>query len=57
MVDEPTVKQIKETYRYYFEGKLLVAAAKEAGFNMNHRTKNGGIAGKACNVRKQKCRV
>lgn len=57
MVDEPTVKQIKETYRYYFEGKLLVAAAKEAGFNMNHRTKNGGIAGKDCNVRKQKCRV
>lgn len=36
VVDEPTVWQIKETYRYYFEGKSLVDAAKEAGFKMNH---------------------
>ena len=38
VVDEPTVWQIKETYRYYFEGKSLVDAAKEAGFKMNHAT-------------------
>ena len=38
VTDEPTVKQIKETYRYYFEGKSLVDAAKEAGFKMNHAT-------------------
>lgn len=38
VVDEPTVKQIKETYRYYFEGKSLVDAAKKAGFKMNHST-------------------
>ena len=38
VVDEPTVKQIKETYKYYFEGKSLVDAAKEAGFKMKHTT-------------------
>ena len=38
VVDEPTVEQIKATYRYYFEGKSLVDAAKEAGFKMNHAT-------------------
>ena len=38
VVDEPTVKQIKETYRYYFEGKSLVDAAEKAGFKMNHST-------------------
>ena len=38
VADEPTVKQIKETYRYYFEGKSLVDAAKKAGFKMNHAT-------------------
>lgn len=38
VVDEPTVKQIKETYRYYFEGKSLVDAAKKAGFKMKHST-------------------
>ena len=36
VTDEPTVKQIKATYRYYFEGKSLVDAAEEAGFKMNH---------------------
>ncbi|PRT78201.1 hypothetical protein C6A25_00890 [Streptococcus anginosus] len=36
VVDEPTVEQIKATYRYYFEGKSLVDAAKEAGLKMNH---------------------
>ena len=29
VTDEPTVKQIKATYRYYFEGKSLVDAALE----------------------------
>ena len=38
VTDEPTVKQIKATYRYYFEGKSLVDAAEEAGFKMNHAT-------------------
>lgn len=38
VVDELTVEQIKATYRYYFEGKSLVDAAKEAGFKMNHAT-------------------
>lgn len=38
VADEPTVKQIKETYRYYFEGKSLVDAAKKAGFKMKHST-------------------
>lgn len=36
VVDEPTAWQIKATYRYYFEGKSLVDAAKEAGLKMNH---------------------
>ena len=38
VVDELTVEKIKATYRYYFEGKSLVDAAKEAGFKMNHAT-------------------
>lgn len=38
VVDKPTVEQIKATYGYYFEGKSLVDAAKEVGFNMNHAT-------------------
>lgn len=36
MVDELTLKQIKDTYKYYFEGKSLVDSAKEVGFKMNH---------------------
>lgn len=38
VVDESVVEKIKATYRYYFEGKSLVDAAKEAGFKMNHVT-------------------
>ena len=38
VVDELIVGQIKATYRYYFEGKSLVDAAKKAGFKMNHAT-------------------
>lgn len=36
VVDETAAEQIKETYRYYFEGKSLIDAAKEARFVMNH---------------------
>lgn len=35
-VDEMAAEQIRATYRYYFEGKSLVDAAKGAGFKMNH---------------------
>lgn len=38
VVDETVAEQIRETYRYYFEGKSLVGAAKMAGFKMNHAT-------------------
>lgn len=38
VVDEPTVEQIKNTYKYYFDGKSLVDAAKAAGFKMSHAT-------------------
>ena len=36
VVDETAAEQIRATYRYYFEGKSLINAAKEAGFKMNH---------------------
>lgn len=36
VVDETAAEQIRATCRYYFEGKSLVNAAKEAGFKMNH---------------------
>lgn len=36
VVDETAAEQIRATYRYYFEGKSLIDAAKEAGFKMNH---------------------
>lgn len=38
VVDETAAEQIRATYRYYFEGKSLIDAAKEAGFKMNHAT-------------------
>lgn len=38
VVDETAAGQLKEIYRYYFEGKSLVNAAKAAGFKMNHAT-------------------
>ena len=38
VVDETAAEQIRATYRYYFEGKSLINAAKEAGFKMNHAT-------------------
>lgn len=38
VVDEMVAEQIRATYRYYFEGKSLVDAAKKAGFKMNHAT-------------------
>lgn len=38
VVDETAAEQISATYRYYFEGKSLVDAAKEAGFKMKHAT-------------------
>ena len=51
VTDEPTVKQIKATYRYYFEGKSLVDAAEEAGFKMNHATVKRMLSNKFCVMR------